>query len=211
MMVQHLDLTNYDHIMISAALHTATAALLRVGEIAITSSADERLLRRGHLHKYHPKGYYIELDGSKTDQYRKGQRAYISTPIAIEALERYLSIRPPSSADDALFKFQDGRLLTRSSFLNHAKTLLQQVPGIEAHRGLSFRSGGATALADAGVSAAMIKEAGRWKSDAYERYTRPSIHTMMSSTAVMNMTSLLPPSLIPDYDPIPTSLTSPHI
>lgn len=200
MMAQHLDLTDYDHIMILAALHTGTAALLRVGEFALASSSD-RVLRLSHLRKHHKAGYFLQLDGSKTDQYRAGQRAYISTPISIEALERYLNVRPPSSPDEALFKFKDGRLLTRSALHKYAKTLLARVPGIGAHRGLSFRAGGATALADAGVRAEMIKVAGRWKSAASERYTRPSIDTMMSATAVMNMTSQLPPNLIPNYTP----------
>jgi hypothetical protein len=38
----------------------------------------------------------------------------------------------------------------------------------------SGRIGGATALAAAGLSDSAIKAAGRWKSDAIERYVRPS-------------------------------------
>ena len=56
---------------------------------------------------------------------------------------------------------------TRSWFL---RKLHQYCPMDIA--GQSMRAGGATALAEAGTSADLIHGAGRWASDAFERYIR---------------------------------------
>ncbi|EGZ12944.1 hypothetical protein PHYSODRAFT_446922, partial [Phytophthora sojae] len=42
----------------------------------------------------------------------------------------------------------------------------------------SMRSGGATSLFTTGIDRLAIKRFGRWKSDAYERYTRIDGHTL---------------------------------
>jgi hypothetical protein len=54
--------------------------------------------------------------------------------------------------------------------------LLDQV-GVDRRgtAGLSFRSGGATQLAEKGVSPALIQKMGRWSSDAYLRYLRSDL------------------------------------
>ena len=59
---------------------------------------------------------------------------------------------------------------TRSWFLRRLKEFC---PADIA--GQSMRAGGTTALAQAGASAELIRGAGRWSSDAFERYIRKNV------------------------------------
>jgi len=78
-----------------------------------------------------------------------------------------------------LFFFQSGAPLTRSSFVTRLKEALSEV-GIDPtkYAGHSFRSGTATAAAKIGLSDSAIKQLGRWKSAAYQRYIKPCPTTL---------------------------------
>jgi len=86
-------------------------------------------------------------------------------------MKRYLSSR------DRLFPLHpqlwlraDGSSPTRSWFLQR---LRQYCPAEIA--GQSIRAGGATALAEAGAPTDLIRGAGRWSSNAFERYIRKNV------------------------------------
>ena len=72
-----------------------------------------------------------------------------------------------------LFKFQDGKPLTRQRFVARVHEALTSA-GVDssAYSGHSFRSGAATTAAKCGVSDAVIKMLGRWKSSAYQLYIK---------------------------------------
>jgi hypothetical protein len=86
-------------------------------------------------------------------------------------MQRYISSR------DQLFPLHpqlwfrtNGTSPTRSWFL---RRLRQFCPPDIA--GQSIRAGGATALAEAGAPADLIRGAGRWTSNAFERYLRKNV------------------------------------
>ena len=86
-------------------------------------------------------------------------------------LVTYLAKR--GAGDGPLFRFSDGKFLTRESLVYRIRTALGS-SGIDASKysGHSFRSGAATTALEAGISDATIQMLGRWKSDAYRRYIK---------------------------------------
>ena len=68
-----------------------------------------------------------------------------------------------------LYIFIDGKYLTRQFVANLLSLALPHVPNINTH---SFRIGGASAAASAGIPDSVIQILGRWSSDAYKRYLR---------------------------------------
>ena len=115
----------------------------------------------------------IVIKQSKTDPFKAGCTIRVaatnSVICPVTALRQYLHVRVPVVVGP-LFLFQNRCFLTRqfvSDFLHRA------LPNINCNTH-SFRIGGASAAASAGVSDAVIKILGRWSSDAYRRYIRLS-------------------------------------
>ena len=114
----------------------------------------------------------IHIKASKTDPFRVGCTIHL-VPLnvgvcPVRAMRSYL--RLPRSRGGPLFTFNDGRFLTRA----HVARVLQvyfRVPLLSTH---SFRIGGASALANAGVPMVIIQQLGRWRGDAFYRYLRLS-------------------------------------
>ena len=112
---------------------------------------------------------------SRADPFRQGMDIFVGRtgnelcPVA--ATLAYMVQRGPGPGP--LFKFQDGKPLTRQRFVARAREALSSA-GVDcsAYSGHSFRSGAATTAAKCGVSDAMIKMLGRWKSSAYQLYIK---------------------------------------
>ena len=68
---------------------------------------------------------------------------------------------------------EDGRPLTRPRLVREVKRALEEAwassTGISGH---SFRIGAATTAAEQGVEDLTIKDLGRWRSNAFQRYIR---------------------------------------
>jgi hypothetical protein len=119
--------------------------------------------------------YKFLLPAHKTDTSFEGNRVHITkiigAPDPCPIMQRYISSR------DQLFPLHpqlwlrtNGTSPTRSWFL---RRLRQFCPPDIA--GQSIRAGGATALAEAGAPADLIRGAGRWTSNAFERYLRKNV------------------------------------
>ena len=117
----------------------------------------------------------VTIKQSKTDPFRKGVSIFVGRtgtqlcPVA--ALLNYLCSR--GTASGPLFVFADGRLLTRSRFVEQVRDGLTKA-GVDQARycGHSFRIGAATTAAKKGVEDCIIKILGRWESLAYLQYVR---------------------------------------
>jgi hypothetical protein len=184
-----LDFALHDDCMFMAALSTATGALLRVGEVVINESEPDRMLTLSDL-TASPTSFSLLLRVSKTDPFGKGTHAYVSAPKAVSDMKRYLSLHaktcPLVAASSPLFAFANGTPLRRRVFLRRTRSLLQQA-GIDLSRsrGVSFRRGGATSLAAAGVPDRIIKELGRWKSWVYSIYIATPLQPLLDAAASM--------------------------
>lgn len=132
-----------------------------VGDVAIDSHSNPQLIS-------------IRLKKSKTDQFGKGSFIFLARtdfdlcPIA--ALLSYLAIR--GHYPGALFTLKNGSPLTKQKLETMLRTTLQTA-GIDPsfYNGHSFR-GAATMAAAAGVQDAIIKQLGRWLSEAYQEYVK---------------------------------------
>lgn len=98
---------------------------------------------------------------------------------AVCSMESYMSLRSQASMFEPLFVFRSGAVLTRTMLISQLRDLLQ-ICGIQAdaYSGHSFRSGGATDSALSGMADWELKLAGRWSSDAYQRYVRAPRSTL---------------------------------
>lgn len=162
----------YHHAMLFAALCTAVGGLFRPSEICPRSaSKPARLLTLGALNWVQgpPLHFTILLNQSKSDTEYKGVTVRIAWPIAVNAMRHYLAIRPRSAVP--LFALADGSPLLYRSLLD-TTTGLAKAMGIDLNRfrGVSFRAGGATSLAEAGADATIIQSLGRWRSQAFRLY-----------------------------------------
>ena len=90
-------------------------------------------------------------------------------PVA--AILSYMLQRGPGPGP--LFKFADGKPLTRPRFVSRIREALSQA-GVNCapYSGHSFIIGAATTAARQGIAETTIKMLGRWKSSAYQLYIK---------------------------------------
>ena len=122
-----------------------------------------------------PKIVRIHLKQSKTDQFRQGVNIFIGRTgdnlCPVTALLAYLAVR--GRGPGPLFRFKDGKVLTRGRFISHIRRALDALGLVSAdYAGHSFRVGAATTAAERGIPDSTIKALGRWKSSAFLRYIR---------------------------------------
>jgi hypothetical protein len=131
----------------------------------------------------------VTIKASKTDQFRKGVDIYVGRtnnemcPVA--AILAYVASRGNHSG--FLFKFEDGRLLTKDRFISHVRLALSEA-GVDssAYSGHSFRIGAATTAGRKGISSEKIKTLGRWESAVYLLYVRLSREELSSVSALIS-------------------------
>jgi integrase len=162
----------YNHAVLFAALCTAVGGLFRPSEVCPRSASQpDRLLTLKSL-KWEagpPLHFTIHLNQSKADSEYKGVTVRVMWPVAVNAMQHYLSMRPRSAVP--LFALSDGSPLLYRALIDNTTSLVRVV-GIDMRqfRGISFRAGGATSLADAGADSSTIQSCGRWKSQAFKLY-----------------------------------------
>lgn len=181
----------HDSIMLWAAVTLCFFGFLRSGEITVPS--DSGFDEGAHLSfrdvavdsLKDPTSLKIRIKASKTDPFRVGVDIYVGKTnnqlCPVTAMLAYLVIR--GSGAGPLFKFQDGRPLTRVRLVTRVREALAAA-GVDqaAYSGHSFRSGAATTAARQGIGDATIKMLGRWKSSAYQLY----IQTPMEQLAAVS-------------------------
>lgn len=116
---------------------------------------------------------YIAIKSSKTDPFRVGctiRVAAVPGPLCPVTLMREYLQRHPSSTGP-LFVWSVGRYLIRSDIVLLLRRCFPNNVRLNTH---SFRIGGASAAASAGVPDSQIQLLGRWSSDAYRRYIHVS-------------------------------------
>ena len=168
-----------DCVMLWAAAALCFFGFLRSGEITVP---DDKSYDPGAHLSFHdvsvdsitkPELLKVRIKASKTDPFRLGVDIFVgrthSAICPVTAVLAYLAVRGPKPGP--LFQFTSGLPLTRARFGNGVRKALSQA-GINCsgYSGHSFRSGAATTAAEQGISDAMIKMLGRWKSSAYQLY-----------------------------------------
>jgi hypothetical protein len=205
-MATSADMKNHDNQMIFTAMYTATAGLMRVGELTVTDQLERTLLFK-HVQRV-PNGYRIMLPFSKTDQYGRQSTVLIGDHKTINMLDTYIdntkkinnssnNSNTNSNGNNIFFTYTDGSALTRTSLISAVNKHLMNMY-LPPHRGYSFRAGGATTLHNNGVDTSTIKSLGRWRSNAVDRYMRPNNEYLLTQSSYMSAPPLpSPPTSTP--------------
>src|ERR1700683_1644323 len=169
---------DHDDLLFLTMLNSGFTGLLRLGELAVSDNPRLRDFRKVVLRssiKWVNSNYEFLLPTHKSDTTFEGNRVHIArimnAPDPKPIMETYLHSR------DSLFPLHpqlwlraNGHSPSRSWFLRRLKKSCP--PDIASQ---SMRAGGATALAEAGAPGELIRGAGRWSSNAFERYIRKNI------------------------------------
>ena len=117
----------------------------------------------------------FHLKRSKCDQFGRGVDVFIGRTgdelCPVTAVLSFIARRGPKPG--SFFLLQDGSPLTKGYFVGQVQKALTRA-GIQSsnYTGHSFRSGAATAAANAGVEDSVIQMLGRWNSPAFLTYIR---------------------------------------
>lgn len=179
---------SHDDLLFSAIAFTGWHCLMRLGELVDPDSIDLRDYRKtitwrsvtsSNLPRPHVS---FTLPMHKADRFWEGSTVVLEQRVGslnlLPIFNRYLNLW-----DNLFFLFPelwlkaDGLVPTRSWFINRLKALFPD-DNIAGH---SLRSGGATALALAGVPLERIQIIGRWSSEAFLIYIRQNPILLQSS------------------------------
>ena len=126
----------------------------------------------------------LYLPMSKTDQFASGACVYLfpqAQPVCpFTAVAAFSGVHP--SGTGPFFSFASGKFLTRRDIATLLSSAFPDQPNLNSH---SFRIGGASALAAAGVPDYQVRVLGRWSSDSFLRYIRLQPTTLRESQARM--------------------------
>jgi hypothetical protein len=171
--------TERDKLMLWCAFTTAFFGFLRSSEFccptSLTFDPSSCLLVRDA--NVSPTSATIMIKVSKTDPFHNGNLIRFvpsgSSICPVKALNKHI----PSCkhTEMPLFTFEDNSFLTRQKLTETLQQLLHTKHDNEKlYTSHSFRIGAATTAAAANVPSWLIKRLGRWSSNCFERYIRPS-------------------------------------
>lgn len=126
-----------------------------------------------------PSSFSIFLKHSKSDTLNRGTS--VSIPrlhgdfCPFDSMVAYLNLRTDKTTSSPLFLLPDGAPMHRQWFCSQLSAVLRRCNLPPArYTAHSFRIGAATTAAQRGLSTSTIKTMGRWSSEAYASYIRPS-------------------------------------
>lgn len=193
-MVQSADGSLADLRLMAMAL-LAFSAFLRCDELVNLRCCDV---------VFNPSSMILSLPRSKTDQYREGSTVIVarsgSPTCPVAMLEQYctratLDLQSTGFLFRGIVHTKKGEKLRRTGHISYTRVrelMLQKVAklGYDAHKFSmhSFRAGGATAAANAGVPDRLFKRHGRWRSEsAKDGYVKDSVESRLSVSRSLNL------------------------
>ena len=123
-------------------------------------------------------GMQFRLETSKTDPYGKGMTIEVGLckpPMcAIAAIRTYLTMTS-GAPHDPLFRYKDGRPLSKKNFVDKVRRLLESasIGNASSYSSHSFRIGAATMAAMAAAPDWQIRALGRWKNVTFTTTPQP--------------------------------------
>ena len=173
-------LSDTDSKLFKAAFSLAYFASLRVSEYAVVGSSNHTL-KKCNLDWHEGEGglgLVLSLGSYKASE--RPCRLLVppdscKEACPVKAMKEYLEVRPQgeSKAADPLFLQSSGRPLTgflvNKTLRNSLRILGLSEKEFSAH---SFRAGRTTDLVEMDTQDSVIRQSGRWRSDAYLKYVR---------------------------------------
>ena len=165
----------HDDLLFVAMILTGFFSLLRLGEMTFPDDVSlqnwKKVTRRNTV-RIQDGLYEFTLPGHKADRFFEGNKIMIPAH-RFNLHPRHHFVAYVTSRDtihpvaSPLWLTEAGSIPTRSFFLNRLQLFFARDVA-----GQSMRAGGATALAEHGVSPAIIQASGRWASEAFLVYIR---------------------------------------
>jgi hypothetical protein len=182
--------SDHDDMLFLSMLNTGFPGLLRLREMAVNDNPSLRDFRKIVLHSsltWVESDFEFLLPAHKTNTTFKGNRIHIAriigSPDPKPIMANYILSRDRLfPLHSQLWLHKNGLSPTQSWFLNR----LRQYCSADIS-GQSMRAGGAPALAQAGASVELIRGAGHWSSNTFERYIQKNIivlHELILSCAL---------------------------
>lgn len=182
-------------LMGTSALDKRDWALFVIAFWALLRKAELLALKWGNV-KAIPGGMSLFIADSKTDKDRKGMEVVLAArndilcpvraimalasvvPEAQRGLDSPIAVASNKSAWTA-------KALASKSFVGRIKYWVERI-GLDPanYSGHSFRRGGATTMARAGIPPEIIQIQRRWRSDAYKLYVQLGLETLLKATSV---------------------------
>lgn len=192
--------TIHNDLLFVAMLQTGFFGLLRLGEMTFPDDVSlqnwKKVTRRNTV-KIQDGVYEFLLPGHKADRFFEGNKIIIPAHRfdhhPLHHFSAYVSSRDAlHPVASPLWLTAAGTIPTRSFFINRLRLFFRSDVA-----GQSMRAGGATALAEHGISPAIIQASGRWASEAFLVYIRknPTLLQGFLYTASGISASSPPPSL----------------
>lgn len=192
-----------------AAATLATYGLLRMGEFTTNERPDAasafKLLTLAQLQLHAEDGSIVPstsreqwthvtnlsllLRVSKTNPFRQTVRVRVWNAVSVQAMLDYLRIHPclaNTTAPLFVMSATCHKALTRDAMIQATRAVLKHCGYDESQfSGHSYRKGGATSLAEAGVAEWIIQLLGRWASDAYKLYIATPVDKLLQANRQM--------------------------
>lgn len=167
--------TSHDDLLFLAMLFTGFFGLLRLGELTFpddTSLHNWKKVTRRNTVTVSESQYEFLLPGHKADRYFEGNKIIIPARRfrhrPLHHFSQYLSSRDSlHPVASPLWLTESGSVPSRAFFITRLRLFFTKDVA-----GQSMRAGGATALAEHGVSPSIIQASGRWASEAFLVYIR---------------------------------------
>ena len=188
-----IDFNNHNDRVFFAICTTATYGLLRLAEVVANTAAGPHPLLRQHLQVINGKELLLTVARSKTDQLAQGfqlplaANGTLSCPVHALVLQ-YINRSPfiTASPHTPLFLLEHNQAPTRDWVVKRLRLAIGKL-GLQPQQfsGHSFRRGGTTSLAHAGVPDHLIQQMGRWKSATYQAYIEPHQDMLAKASRTM--------------------------
>ena len=129
----------------------------------------------------------VRIKSSKTDPFRQGADVFVGVTgnslCPVTALLEF--IRRRSSVEGPLFRFRNGKAVSRTWFCKRFKLAVAST-GIKGDfTSHSLRIGAATQAANVGIPESTIKVLGRWSSDSFKLYIRTSRNVVIKASRII--------------------------
>ncbi len=167
------DFSNVDEVVFMAIASLATAGLFRLGELVPYKVSSPPVLLRGRV-DLNQAGVMVHLPRSKTDPLGLTGPMMVSRSDGLACPRLWIAKMKRLQGyhgEGPMFVSATGRPVTREWVIHRLNRMMSRAGlGGQRYSGHSFRRGGATSLAAAGVPDHLIAQLGRWKSTAYQLY-----------------------------------------
>ena len=161
---------SYDFVLYRAVFTVAFYGFCRIGELAVSGSADHRLRMEDLTVRENEIEVTFHTFKHSAGMARVVLQASAEVCCPVRAVKEYLMLRPAGLGP--LFIAACGASIKREQVVAVLKRLALACGSSGRYDGHSFRIGATTHAAQQGRSASDIKRLGRWSSDAYLRYVR---------------------------------------